>query len=155
MDGVYRLQHLTGRRLRVFLAVADRIVPPDEHGPGAGTMATAGVVDWALNRLDPDLRGLFLKFLVLVDFLGVFFGGRTFTRNGPAARDRQLRWMESCPVGKLRMGFFGLKSYVCMGHYTREDTWQTFDYGGPHVPDRPFPDPVIRALEQAAVEVVE
>lgn len=154
MKPTYRLQHLRGRQLRVFLAVADQIVPPDES-PGAGTLATAGVVDWALNRLDPELRGLFLKFLVLVDFMGVFFGGRTFTRNSRAAQERQLRWMESCPIAKLRMGFFGLKSYACMGYYTREDTWPSMHYGGPHVPDRPFPEPMIRDLERGTVEVVE
>jgi hypothetical protein len=53
------------------------------------------------------------------------------------------------------MGFFGLKSYVCMGYYTRETTWPTFDYQGPHVPDREFPDPVIRLLEQERLQVVE
>lgn len=154
MKTTYRLEHLRGRALRVFLAVADQIIPPDDT-PGGGTLATAGVVDWALNRLDPHLRALFLKFLVLVDFMGIFFGGRTFTRNSAAAQARQLRWMESCPVGKLRMGFFGLKSYVCMGYYTREATWASIGYGGPHVPDRPYPEALIRDLEQGRVEVVE
>jgi hypothetical protein len=151
----YKLQHLTGRKLRVFLAVASRIVPADEHDPGAGTMATAGVVDWAMNRLDPDLRALFLKFLVAVDVMGVAFGGRTFCKNSPAAQDKQLRWLENCPIRKFRMGFFGLKSYVCMGYYTRETVWQTFDYGGPMVEERPFPDNTIRLLEQERLQVVK
>lgn len=151
----YKLEHLTGRKLRVFIAVAARIVPADQHDAGAGTMATAGMVDWALNRLDPDLRGLFLKFLVAVDFMGVAFGGRTFCRNSTAAQDRQLRWLENNPIRKFRMGFFGLKSYVCMGYYTREPVWETFDYGGPHVAERIFPDHVIRALEQERLRVVE
>ena len=82
----YQLQHLTGRKLRVFLAVAGRIVPADEHDGGAGTPATAAMVDWALNRLDPDLRKLFLVFLVVTDFLGVFFGGRTLNSITPSSR---------------------------------------------------------------------
>ena len=155
MADTYHLEHLRGRKLKVFLAVADRIVPPDEESPGAGTMATAGVVDWALGRLDPKLRKLFLTFMLLVEYLGIFFGGRTFSRNSARARDRQLRWMESCGISKFRMGFFGLKSYVCMGYYTREDIWQTFNYGGPHVPERPYPDTSIRMLCQNKLEVVE
>lgn len=155
MTPTYQLQHLTGRKLRVFIAVAGRIVPADEHDQGAGTPETAAVVDWALNRLDADLRKLFLVFLVLTDFLGILFGGRTFSNNSPAAQDRQLRWLENCPIKKFRMGFFGLKSYVCMGYYTREPVWPTFDYQGPHVPNREFPDPVIRLLEQEKLRVVE
>lgn len=151
----YRLKHLRGLRLRVFLAAAEVIVPPDGGAPGGNTLATAGVVDYALDRLDPKLRGLFLKFLVLVEILGLFFGGRFFSRNGAVARERQLAWMERSRLSKLRLGFFGLKSYVCMGHFTREDVWPHIGYGGPHVPARPFPDAVIRALCQGAVEVTE
>jgi len=154
-DSVYRLQNLSGKRLRVFLAVADSIIPPDPGSPGGGTMETAAVVDWALNRLDPELRALILKFLVVVDLLGVFFGGRTFKNNSAAARERQLRWMESCPLRPFRMGFFGLKSYVCMGYYTREATWPEFGYGGPHVADRAYPDPIIRGLERGTLEAAE
>ena len=53
------------------------------------------------------------------------------------------------------MGFFGLKSYACMGHYTREDVWETIDYEGPLLPDRPFPDQTIRDLCQGRLEVTE
>ncbi|MBI1319738.1 MAG: hypothetical protein GC168_12435 [Candidatus Hydrogenedens sp.] len=154
-DATYKLKNLTGRKLQVFLAAADCIIPPDPGSPGGGTMETAAVVDWALNRLDPEMRALFLKFMVALDFIGVFFGGRTFKNNSMAARERQLRWTESCPLRPFRMGFFGLKSYVCMGYYTREATWPEFGYGGPHVPERAYPDTVIRGLEQGALEVAE
>lgn len=155
MSDTYQLRYLTGRKLRVFLAVANRIVPPDEEAPGGGTMATAGVTDWAMGRLDPKMRKLFLLFLVVTDFIGVFFGGRTFSKNSPAAQDRQLRWMENHRVSKIRMGFFGLKSYACMGYYTREDIWPTVGYDGPHLPDRAFPDRMIRQLSQGTIEVTE
>jgi len=56
MAEVYRCKYLTGRRLKIFLAVADRIVPPDEDSPGAGTMQTAGIVDWSMGRLQQGLR---------------------------------------------------------------------------------------------------
>lgn len=155
MKDSYQLQFLTGRKLRVFMAVADRIIPPDDDSPGGGTLATAGMTDWYMARLDPKMRKLFLLFLVVTDFIGVFFGGRTLSRNSAAAQDRQLRWMENCPVSKIRMGFFGMKSYACMGYYTREEIWPTINYGGPHLPERAFPDPTVRLLSQGALKVSE
>ncbi|MCC6142971.1 MAG: gluconate 2-dehydrogenase subunit 3 family protein [Candidatus Hydrogenedentes bacterium] len=155
MNDKYVLQYLTGRRLQVFLAVANRIVPADAESAGAGTVETAAVVDWALRRLDPKLREMFLKLLVAVDVMGVFFGGRRFTRNSAAAQNRQLHWLENAPISKLRMGFFGLKSYVCMGYYTRESTWHEIHYAGPHLHDRAYPDPVIRQLCREALPVRE
>ena len=70
-----------------------------------------------------------------------------------AARIKELKFLESAPVGLFRMGFFGLKSYVCMGYYTREDIWREINYDGPLLPDREFPDPVIRALCDGELEV--
>jgi len=146
MTTEYRLQYLRGYRLRVFLAVADRIIPADGEAPGGGTLATAGVADWALARTAPGLRRLLLLLLYGVEALGIFFGGKPFSFNSPAARDRQLRWMEGGRVRALRLGFFGLKSFVCMGYYTREEIWSVIGYEGPVRPDRPFPDAMIRAL---------
>jgi len=153
MSQKYKLQYLNGRKLDTFLAVADRIVPPDGDAPGAGTMETAAVVDWAMNRMSPGLRKQLMLLLTVVEVMGVFFGGRPFTKNSDAAKDRQLKWMESGPIGLFRMGFFGLKSYSCMGYYAREDIWETFDYEGPIYADRQFPDPVIRGLCQGTAEV--
>lgn len=154
MSEAYKCRYLTGRRLRVFLAVADRIIPPDGDSPGGGSLTTAAVVDWALNRIDPGLRSQLLLLMMVVEVMGIFFGGRPFTRNSDRAKDRQLAWMESAPVPLFRMGFFGLKSYTCMGYYAQEGVWKTFDYEGPVNPEREFPDPVIRALCQGRMEVV-
>ena len=153
MSEQYKLKHLTGRRLKVFLAVADRIVPKDDDSPGGGTMATAGVVDWALDRTQPDLRSQLLLFIMVVEFLGVFFGGRPFSKNSDEKKDRELKFLENARVSLFRMGFFGLKSYVCMGYYTREEVWKTLGYEGPLMPERNFPDPAIRALCQNRMEV--
>lgn len=153
MEDVYRCKYLTGRRLKIFLSVADRILPPDDS-PGGGTMATAGVADWALERMPVSLRSLFLRSFILVEIIGIFFGGRLFTMNSNAVKDRQLKWMENCPIRLLRMAFFGIKSYICMGYYTREDVWQSIGYEGPFETDRPYVDPVIRAICQGRMEVV-
>lgn len=153
MKSTYRCKYLTGKKLEVFLAAADCIVPPDGDTPGAGTMATAGIVDWSLGRLEPDLRKKLLLLFTVIEILGFFFCGKPFTRAGIAGRERLLRWMENNPVGALRLGFFGLKTYICMGYYTREDIWKTIGYEGPVRYDVPYPDDTIRALSQNRMEV--
>jgi len=155
MSETYKLNYLTGRRLKVFLAAADVIIPPDDDAPGGGTLQTAGVVDWALKRVQPGLRSQLLLLLMLIEYMGIFFGGRTFTKNSPRAKERQFAWMEGCPLRVLRMGFFGIKTYASMGYYTREDVWKTIDYEGPLCPERRFPDPVIRKLTGGEIEVIQ
>ena len=153
MPDSYQCQFLTGSKLKIFLAVADRIIPPDEDSPGGGTMLTVGVVDWALQRMPEHLRKKFLLFFMVTEFLGFFFGGKPFTKNDEARKDKQLKWMENGPIKLFRMGFFGVKTYICMGYYTREDIWPTFDYDGPILADREYVDPVIRKICEGKIEV--
>jgi len=153
MAEVYKLKYLTGRKLKVFLAAADRIIPPDEDSPGGGTMLSAAIVDWSLERLEPSLRRQILALMLGIEMMGFIFGGKPFTMNSEKAQVRQLTWLESSPVSRLRMGFFGLKTYTAMGYYTREDIWQTIGYEGPVLPDRPYHDKVIRALCKGEMEV--
>ena len=149
----YSCRYLKGARLKVFLAVANRIIPEDSDSPAGGTLQTAGVVDWALQRMPPDLRKRFLFFFSVINFLGFFFGGKRFFNCTPESQDRLLRWLENAPVSKIRMGFFGVKTYICMGYYTREDIWPTFKYNGPVLKDRSYADPVIRKLCTGEMEV--
>ena len=151
----YHLKHLTGIKLKTFLAFADRIIPPDDDSPGGGTMQTAGVVDWALEKMQKDLRKKFMLFITVVEIFGYFFGGKPFSKCNDAAKDRELRWLENNPIRLFRMGFFGVKTYSCMGYYSREDVWRTFDYDGPIVSDRPYVDSIIREMCQGKVQVVE
>lgn len=151
----YRLKYLTGKRLEVFLAAADVIIPPDGTGPGGGTMATAGVADWSLGRMPEALRKKFLLLLVVLRVLGLFFGLKFFQNLSDEKKIRVLAWMESAPIGLFRMGFFGLKNFVCMGYYTREDIWRAIGYDGPVHPDVAFSDPAIRDLCTGLAEVVQ
>ena len=155
MMQTYCLQHLTGTRLRTFLAAADRIIPPDDDSPGGGTMQTAGVVDWALGKMPEALRKKFLLFFTVIEIFGVFFGGKPFSKCSTSAQDRELKWLESNTIRLFRMGFFGVKTYICMGYYSREDVWKTFNYDGPVVSGRAYVDSVIREMCQAKIEVVE
>lgn len=150
----YRLQHLTGKRLQTFLAVADRIIPADADSTGGGTLQTAGIVDWSLNKMPADLRKKVLLFITVIELFGFFFGGQSFSKNSNAAKDRELHWLENNRIRLFRMGFFGVKTYICMGYYTREDVWKTFNYDGPIVRERLYADTMIREMCQGKIEII-
>ncbi len=154
MNEAYRCRHLTGTRLKVFLAAADRIVPPDRDIPGAGTMATAGIVDWSLDKLEPQLRRKLLLLFFILEPLGFLFGGKPFSKATAQNRDRLLEWMESNPLSVLRLGFFGIKTYICMGYYTRDEIWRTIGYEGPLRREIKYSDEIIRALAEGRMEVI-
>jgi len=148
----YACRYLKGRKLKIFLSIADCIIPPGDCSPGAGDLATAGVVDWAMERLPEKLRRRFLRLIGIVEFMGIFFGGRFFSKNSYPAKIRQLQWIEKNPLRLLRMGFFGLKTYVSMGYYSRDSIWPTISYEGPLV-FRHHADPKIREICQGRAEV--
>jgi hypothetical protein len=140
--------------LKIFLSIADCIIPPQGGSPGAGVLSTVGVVDWAMERMPKKLRPRFLRLIGLVEVMGIFFGGRFFSKNSHQAKIRQLQWMENNPLRLLRMGFFGLKTYVSMGYYSRDAVWPTIAYEGPLM-IRDYPDPTIRGICQGSAEVRE
>ena len=146
MPSTYTLKYLTGSKLENFLAVANQIIPPDEYSPGGGTMLTAGVVDWSLDKMPGDLRKKLLLFIKVIGFMGYFFAGKTFAKCSEPEQEKILKWLENNPLRLFRMGFFGVKTYVTMGYYTRDDIWKTFKYDGPVVSERNYVDPVIRDL---------
>ncbi len=154
MKPTYHCQYLRGHRLRTFLAAANRIIPPTSQNEGAGTMTTAGIMDWSLANMAPALRRKILFLLTTIEFLGFFFGGSPFSRNNKMEQDKELRWLENNRFGLLRMGFFGMMTFVKMSYYTREDVWPTIHYPGPILPERNPPDEIIRLMSQGKMEVL-
>jgi hypothetical protein len=135
---------LKGRKLKTFLAFAGRILPADESDPGAGTMETARLADYGMSRM-PKVAKLIGLFIGAFEKLGFFFGGRGFSKLSPKRQERQMRWFENSPLPKFRLGFFGLKTFVWYGYYTRTANWKEIGYDGPVV-DRPCKDETLRSL---------
>ena len=155
MAETYKLKYLRGTRLKVFLAAADRIIPPDTDSIGGGTLATAAIVDLIVGQIDPGLRKKVLMLFLIIETLGRFFGGKKFTKASGKNQDRLLTWLERNKVSTLRLGFFGIKTYMCMGYYTREDIWKVMKYDGPIRYNQPYHDTMLRALAQNKVEITE
>jgi hypothetical protein len=155
MADAYKLKYLNGTRLKVFLAAADRIIPPGEDSIGGGTMATAAIVDLILDQLDSGLRKKVLMLFLVIEKLGLFFGGKKFSKATGKNQDRLLTWLEKNKISTLRLGFFGIKTYMCMGYYTREDIWKVIKYDGPIRYNQPYHNTMLRALAQNKVEITE
>lgn len=153
MESTYKIQFLKGRKLQTFIAIADTVIPASEGFRSGGDLQTAAVVDWALRRMPNDLRSKLLLFITIIYFLGFFVGGKNFSKLSYHQRAKLLRWLENSKIGLLRVGFFGIKNYACMGYFTRENTWQYFNYDGPILPERNFPDPIIRLLSQGKIKI--
>ena len=155
MAEMYKIKYLKGTRLKVFLAAANRIIPPDSDSIGAGTMVTAAIVDMSIDQLEPALRKKLLMLFLVIEPLGIFFGGKKFSKASDKNQDRLLSWMEKNPISALRLGFFGLKSYICLGYYTREDVWKIIKYDGPIRYNQPYHNTILRGLAQNNVEIIE
>jgi hypothetical protein len=150
---MYHCKHIKGHRLKTILAAANCIVPAHEGLSNGGTLETAAVVDWAIDQMPGALQFQFLIFISIVYLLGIFFGGRPFHKLSYNDQIRQLKWMESSPIKAFRMGFMGVKSYICMGYFTRDTNWSAIKYHGPVFYDTPAPDDVIRKLCQEKLKV--
>ncbi len=152
---IYRLNYLKKNKLLTFSSVADRILPADENSPGGGSLETAAVVDWYMKKVPEDIRKKILLFLDVIQFTGIFFGGKKFSNNSIQDQEKQLKWMENNKIRLFRMGFFGIKTFVEMGYYTREEIWSAICYDGPVLPDRAYSDNTIRELCRNQLKISE
>lgn len=153
MPKIYRLKYLKGNKLQTFSSVADQIIPADANSPGGGSLETAAVVDWYLMKVPENIRKKILLFIDVIQFTGLFFGGKRFSKNSIQAQERQLKWFENNKVRLFRMGFFGIKTFIEMGYYTREDIWTSINYDGPVLPERKYSDNTIRELCQNKLKI--
>ena len=151
----YQLINLKGKALRTFLAIAARIIPEDENSESAGNIKTAAVVDWTLQKIPSDIRKKIVLFLKVINVLTFFKYFKSFEKLSDEKQDSFLRWLESHKISLFRMGFFGIKTYVCMGYYTREEMWDSIDYDGPILKSRSYPDAITRELSLGTATIIE
>jgi hypothetical protein len=103
----------------VFRAVCLIVVPEAERLDAAGWRELESGVDQAL-ALQPLARRRQLRLLIrAVDWLPVLRWGRRFRRLDPGRRQRVLAALQDAPLLLLRRGFWGLRTLVLLGYYTR------------------------------------
>jgi hypothetical protein len=102
-----------------FQAVAESVVPELATQPAAVRAEVLAAVERALGDRPPRLAGQLLTFLRLLDVLARLRFGRRLARLDAERRTRLLTAVQDAPVLILRRGFWGLRTLIFLGWYTR------------------------------------
>jgi hypothetical protein len=117
---------------RTFRAAGECIVPDEPESPGGGSERVLRVADAMLSRRPPADRRKIAAFLRALELLPLVRYGRRFSALRTEQRARVLAFLGSTTISPLlRLGAFGIKTYVLMGYYGSESTWAELSYPGP------------------------
>jgi hypothetical protein len=113
---------------KVFRAVSVTVVPEAVRLDERAWSEMEGGVEQALAFQPPARRRQLRLFIRAVDWLPVLCWGRRFRSLDPARRTRVLAALQDAPLGLLRRGFWGLRTLVLLGHYTRPEAAAEIGY---------------------------
>ena len=116
------MKSLSQEKAEFLRVLAARIVPETAELDSAGMGRLIGLIDEALLERPPSVRRQFGIYLNLLRWAPLARFGGPFEKLSADRQDAVLRWFESCPVGLLRSGFWGLKVLIFMGYYGQLDT---------------------------------
>ncbi len=129
------------RTARTFRAAGECIVPDEPGSPGGGSEQVLRVADAMLARRPPADQKKIAAFLRALELLPLVRYGRRFSALRAEQRARVLAFLGSTTISPLlRLGTFGIKTYVLMGYYGSESTWAELSYPGPRT-DAPGQQP--------------
>ena len=116
------MKSLSQEKAEFLRVLAARIVPETTELDSAGMGRMIGLIDEALLERPPSVRRQFGTYLGLLRWSPLARFGGSFENLSTDRQDAVLRWFESCPVGLLRAGFWGLKVLIFMGYYGQPET---------------------------------
>lgn len=112
----------------VFRAVVQTVVPR-AHGFGADDWRRAeALVEEALSRRPPGVRGQIVTFLRVLNALPVPRYLRTFAGLSTSRRVGVLRWLERSPVLLLRRGVWGVRTLSFLAVYGQDSVRAAIGY---------------------------
>lgn len=103
-----------------FRALASSIVPEAEGLDERGWTELEQTVEHALSSRPPKMQRQLLLFIRALNVLPLFRFGRTFLSLDRERRTRFLLGVQDAPLLLVRRGFWGLRTLVFMGYYTRD-----------------------------------
>ena len=122
------LSVLSAAEWRLLHAVAARVVPETAGYDAAARAEFDGLVANALGLRPPAVRRQIGVLLKLVRLAPVLRYGRPFERLSEPQQNAFLAWLQDGPIPKLRVGFWGLKATIFLGHYGRASTAAKIGY---------------------------
>ena len=125
-------------------AVLDRIVPPQENRPGAGSLGIGDFVEGVAVG-DPGLTRLFVQGLAAIEIAAAERGAGGFAALSGEARDETLRAVE-----QANADFFDqLVLQVYNGYYSNLTVFETIGYT---LPSTPQPGVKLELLDETLLE---
>ena len=116
------MKSLSQEKAEFLRVLAARIVPETTELDSAGMGRFFGLIDEALLERPAAVRRQFGIYLGLLRWAPLVRFGGPFENLRADRQDAVLRRFESCPVGLLRAGFWGLKVLIFMGYYGQPET---------------------------------
>jgi hypothetical protein len=122
------MQMLDRSSYRRLDSVAEVVVPSFETLTDEERNRFRAIIDQALAERPPEVVKQLSLFLKVVTMAPVLRWGRTLGSLDAARAERALRWFQESRIGKLRQGFWGLRTLVFMGYYGRTECWPVIGY---------------------------
>jgi hypothetical protein len=112
----------------IFRAIATVVVPEATALTPAEWDEVERTVESALETRPAALRRQLVAFLRAINLLSVARYGRVLTALSPVQRTTFLSRIERAPLLLLRRGFWGVRTLVFMGYYTRPAAHEAIGY---------------------------
>jgi hypothetical protein len=113
---------------RTLYAIATTIVPEASALDDRAWAEVHAVIDAAVAARDARVRRQLATFLRLLQVLPIPRYGRPLTSLNARQRRDFLEWIERSPLLVVRRGFWGIRTLVFMGYYTRADVAAAIGY---------------------------
>lgn len=112
----------------VLHAIATTLVPEVAALDAHAWAEVEGVIVGALSARPARMQRQFITFLRLLQALPIVRYGRPFTGLSESQRASVLKSVERSRLLIVRRGFWGLRTLVFMGYYTRDDVAESIGY---------------------------
>ncbi len=123
-----RVKNLKGQSVRRLETVAAVIVPGFSSLDQDRRDRFLTIIDDALGERPESMQRQLALFLKVLDVAPYMRWGRPLGRLDTARSERALLWFQEAPIGKIRQGFWGLKTLVFMGYYGQSAVWPEVGY---------------------------
>jgi hypothetical protein len=111
-----------------FRAVAETVVPATSALRPEAWQELQQTVERALALRPVAMQRQLVTFLRLIEWLPFVRYGSRFSHLNPKRRVHVLTKLQNAPSLLIRRGFWGLRTLVMMGYYTRADVQQAIGY---------------------------
>jgi len=103
----------------VFRAIASVVIPDTDGFDDAAWGELESLAEESLRTRPAALHRQIRLLLRVIQWLPVLRFGRTFTSLDTSRRTQFLAGLQTSRVDRLRVGFWGLRTLVLLGHYGR------------------------------------